>query len=288
MNEKDALTIADGFHYDLPFEDYQRIDALNGSSIVNMRRSPMYYKWALDNPHADTPATYLGRAAPQMILEPDRAGDIAVWGEVEEQKVRRGKVWEQFLADNVGKMIVTRGERDITVGCMVSAHKNPLLRKYLAAEGRTEVTMVWHDPVSGRRFKGRVDKIIKNHTIPDLKTCRSCSRYKFGAQAYQLGYHIKEAIYFNGYLTLTGHEPHMKLLPIESKAPYESAVYRVTKDVILQGLEELDALLKTLAECEESDFWPAAETEETDLMLPTWATTNDDNEDLALEGLEME
>ena len=38
----------DGFYLDMSFEEYAAIDALNGSSIVNMRRSPMYYRHAKD------------------------------------------------------------------------------------------------------------------------------------------------------------------------------------------------------------------------------------------------
>jgi hypothetical protein len=147
--------------------------------------------------------------------------------------------------------------------------------------------MFWTDPLTKRNWKGRLDKIMDGHIISDLKTCRDCSSYKFGSQAYALGYHIKMAIYWSGYKAITGHEPKMRLLAIESKPPHESAVYRVTKDVLIQGMEELQQLEQTLRQCEETDIWPAREEEETDLQLPTWATTQTD-EDFALEGLETE
>ncbi len=63
----------------------------------------------------------------------------------------------------------------------------------------------------------------------------------------------------------------MKMGAIDSKPPHESATYRVTKDVILQGLEELADLLDTLRECEKTDTWPPANEQETDLMIPAWA-----------------
>jgi hypothetical protein len=83
------------------------------------------------------------------------------------------------------------------------------------------------------------------------------------------------AMYWSGYKTLMGHEPHMKLLAIESKPPYESTVFRITKDVILQGLEELAEILKKLDECERTNTWPAAHEDETDLILPSWALTTE-------------
>lgn len=274
-----------GFYYDMDFETYAAVDALNGSSIVNMRRSPMYYRHMLDNPQPATPAMVLGTATHRMVLEPEKVGDIAVWGLNPQEKVRNGNVWETFKADNAGKLIVTKAERDQMVGMAVGARRNVPIVKYANAKGNTEVSMFWRDSVTNRRMKGRADKIIPStHTIFDLKTCRSCERYKFGSQSFQLGYHIKMAMYWNGYKVITGHEPHLKLGAIESKAPYESAVYRVTSDVLSQGFEDLDILLRKLAACEESGEWPAAEVEECELSMPSYAFSDpaDDLSDLEL------
>ena len=87
--------------------EYQAIDALNGSSLLPMRRSPMLYKWMLDNPQPPTDAMTLGTATHRLILEPERVGDFEVWGEQEDQKVRRGQVWEAFRMAHAGQMIDT-------------------------------------------------------------------------------------------------------------------------------------------------------------------------------------
>lgn len=268
--------IADGFYEHMPFDQYAAIDALNGSKLIHLRRSPMKYRHELDNPTPPTPAMLLGVATHQLILEPERIGDFAVWGTLPEEKVRNGKVWENFKAANAGMRIITVSERDAMVGMAVGARKNLPIMKYANGKGRTEVSMIWTDPGTGRRFKGRLDKIMDaRDTICDLKTTRSSNSRQFGAQAYALGYHVKMAIYWRGYKTLTGREPHEKLLAIESKPPHESTVFRVTTDVILQGMEELDALLALLGECERTDHWPAAHEDETDLILPAWAITSE-------------
>ena len=56
-------------------------------------------------------------------------------------------------------------------------------------------------------------------------------------------------------------------------------VYRVTKDVLLQGLEEWQNLEAILNVCEDTNTWPAEYTEETDLMIPAWATENTESLD---------
>lgn len=265
-----------GFYHDLPFDDYVAIPALNGSSLIHLRRSPMKYRHELDNPTPPTPAMILGTATHRLILEPEKVGDFAVWDQ-ETQARRFGKAWDAFKAENADRQIVTATERDQIVGMAVGARRNLPIMKYANAKGRTEVSMFWTDPVSGREFKGRVDKILDGDVIFDLKTTRDCHSHGFSGQAYALGYHIKMALYWNGYKALTGKEPKMRLGAIDSKAPHESAVYRVTKDVLLQGFEELDELLRTLTECESTGNWPPAHEEETDLLLPAWLGQNQDS-----------
>lgn len=268
-----------GFYEGMDFDSYAAVPALNGSSLVHMRRSPMYYRWMCDNPQPPTDAMKLGTATHRLILEPNKVGEFAVWGEKEEEKVRRGKVWEEFQAAHPGKTIVTVAERDAMVGMATGARRNMPIRKYADMKGRMEVSMFWRDPATGRRFKGRLDKICDGHVIADLKTCISCQPRQFATQSYRLGYHIKLAFYWSGYKALTGHEPKMRLLATEKKAPFESVVYRVTKDVITQGLEEWQNLERTLDECEKTNRWPAEYEDETDLMLPAWVGENTESLD---------
>lgn len=287
-----------GFYENMPYEEYAKIDALNGSSIVHMRRSPLKYRHMKDNPQEASSAMLLGIIKHRMILEPHLMEEIAVWGIKEEEKVRRGKVWDKFQADNAGKTILTEDEYEEITGTARAALLSPLIDRYVSAPGPTEVSMFWRHPHTGRRMKARLDKLIveslrggaesvvlhdrvkttlkptQKYIVADLKSTRDCTSYRFGGQSAALGYHIKMAIQYEGVQVLTGYEPEMRLAAIESKAPYESAVYRVTKDVILQGLEEKDALIAKLDECEASNQWPPEQDCETDLILPAWSMSS--------------
>lgn len=261
-----------GFYEDMPFDVYAAVPALNGSKIVNMRRSPMKYRHEADNPSSASPAMEMGTLVHRMILEPELVGNIAVWGAEQGQKVRNGKAWNEFRELHKDEIILTVAERDEALGMANAALNNAPIFKYARAEGPTEVSLFWRHPHTRRRYKARLDKIIPaTHTIFDLKTTRDCHSHKFGAQAYSLGYHLKMALYWQGYRELTGVEPNIRIGAVDSKAPHESAVYRMTKDVILQGVEELDILVAKLDECEAKNYWPAEYAEESDLLLPTWA-----------------
>jgi hypothetical protein len=273
-----------GFYYDIPFADYAAVDALNASKIVQMRRSPMYYRWALTHPSPETAATMLGTLIHRMVLEPSVINDIAVWKPEEKMKVRNGHKWDAYKEANVGKTILTEKEYEQVLETSACALSHQPIARYANAEGPTEVSMFWRHPVTGRRMKARIDKLIpESHTIFDLKSTYDCQSYRFGSISYRLGYHIKIAHYAQGYETLTGVRPTCRIGAIESNAPHESTVYRITEDVLKQGWEELENLVGRITECENreaelrkkkmpvSHAWPAEVVEETDLMLPTWA-----------------
>lgn len=265
-----------GFYENMPFEEYAKVDALNGSSIVHMRRSPMKYRHEKDNPTPPSPAMQMGTIVHRLILEPELVGDIAVWGLEPDQKVRNGRAWDSFREFNEGMTILTVAEYEAITGQATAALRNAPIRKYASAGGITEVSMFWRHPYTKRRYKARIDKLIPEaHTIFDLKSTRDCHSRRFGAQAYSLGYHIKLSLYAQGYEVLTGNRPKVLMGALDSKAPHESAVYRVTEDVLLQGIEELDILVEKLGECEKSGEWPGEYQEETDLLLPAWTRTDD-------------
>ena len=163
------------------------------------------------------------------------------------------------------------------VGMAVAARKYLPIRKYADAPGPTELSLFWTDTVSGRRMKCRIDKWIPDkHTVADLKSTRSTIARVFAQQAFQLGYHIKMAIQWSGVKACLGVEPRLKLMAVESRPPHESAVFRIPRDILLMGLEEGDTLIRRISECERLNLWPAELDEETDLLIPDWAATEQD------------
>jgi exodeoxyribonuclease VIII len=268
-----------GFKEHMPFEEYDAVDALNGSSLIHIRRSPMAYRYQMDNPQVPTDAMKLGTTIHTAILEPPLLGKIAVWGTKPDEKVRRGSVWEAFQKANEGLILLTRAEQAEVADSVEGVYDCATARQYLVEEGKNEISMFWVDE-SGRYWKGRLDKVIRTAhtaTIVDLKKTRSCSSRRFGSQAYALGYHIKAAIYVSGFQTLTGIRPKFRWIAIESKPPFECAVYRATPDVLSLGGEEQLNLVRLLDECERTQNWPPEQEQEEDLILPDYALSEQDS-----------
>lgn len=270
--------------YDMPFAEYAAAPGLNGSKIVYMRRSPMHYRYMTTHAKPETDALLAGKLVHQMVLEPLLMQQVAIWGTQDAEKVRRGKVWEEFKSAHAGSIILTQAQAAAVTGMARAALSQAPIRKLASAEGPTEVSLFWVDEISGLQMKARLDKIIPEWSvIPDLKTTRDCSRRRFGAQAYDLGYTVKMAHYWDGWRHLTGKEFDLKLLALESTPPHESAVFDIPRDLILCGLDERNELVDKIKTCERAKEWPAAETDEVFLELPSWAAYQMADTELGLE-----
>lgn len=271
-----------GMTDNMSFEEYSKIDAVNYSSLKHMKRSPLSYRYFKDHPTQPTPTMILGNHTHRMILEPEKVGDFALWGEVEGQNVRRGKVWDAFQAECAlsQKQIITKDERTAMVSMATAVRKSSLAMRFLDGY-RSEVTIVWRDKKFDRDCKGRLDKtgiIGSTPFIADLKTAKDCSKFSFGNAAYRLGYHIQLAMYREGFRILTGEDPEMYEIAVENKPPYELTVFSVPDEVLAKGQEDYEFLMIQLCECERINTWPPAEESITDLSLPSYAYGSDADE----------
>ena len=253
----------------LDFAAYRALDGLSISTLKVLRDSPMKYRHNLMTPREETPAMVLGTAAHCAILEPAKIkAEYVLWN----GGTRRGKDWDAFKGANTDKHILTVDEFEAINGMRKSVRQFAPATRYLT-EGEAEVSMLWTDPETGRACRGRIDwltKIDGRWIIVDLKTTRTASAFGFGSQAAKLGYYLQLAYYFDGFYEITGQYPDMKILAVESSAPYEPALFSIPDEIIEQGRDEYRALLVKLSECEQANSWPPALEMEEPLTLPSW------------------
>lgn len=261
----------------LPFADYLKLPGLSASSLKKLARSPLAYKWALDHPDSTPSASMvLGSAVHTAILEPERMRtDYVLW----DGGARRGKAWDAFEAENDAKTILTATEFDTVKAMRRSVLTHEPAVRYLEA-GTPEVSMQWE--MAGRQFKGRIDWLTIIDGAPvivDLKTTRDARPYKFGADAFNLGYFIQFALYCDGFAALHGGQvPRFVVIAIENKAPFEPAVFTIPEEVIEHGRNAYQDLLDTLQECESTDTWPPSCADEQPLTLPNYAFRDEDED----------
>jgi len=267
------------------------ISRMPGTSITRLKelgRSPQHYKYRLGTPKESAPLT-LGRAAHCAVLEPERFGaDFAIWRRLTkagEMAPRNGQWWDAFAAEHAGFEIITEDDYNFAMSMQDAVHAAPDAARYLTT-GDPEVVMTWQ--LNGRPCRGRADWITHIDGVPylvGLKTSVDCRPMIFGNAAARFGYHLQWAWYLDGYKIITGVEPKMIEIVVESKPPHAVAPFEIPTEIIDQGRDEYDKLLVLLDRCEKTNTWPGPVPMQEQLTFPTWAYPS--NDDLAELGLEQ-
>ena len=266
---------------DTDFDAYTKIEAVNWSTLKEMRRSPLHYKHRLTTPREDTPSLALGRATHTAVFEPDRfALEYAVF----KGERRAGKEWEAFKESHKGETILKLDEYMRCLAIRDAVRANPVAADYLA-EGIAEQTIRWNDKETGIACKGRYDWYSrKKTTLVDLKTTKDIDQRRFAQTAARFGYHSQLAFYADGLSYHAGRDVDVVIIAVEYDAPYDVAVFHLDLDVLWAGREEYQELLRRVAGCRQLGRWPGKYTERQSLELPRWVFGDDDEtaDDLGL------
>ena len=262
-----------GLYYDLSYETYDAIDAVRWTTLKNMDVSEAHYRWCLRHPREDTPALDLGRKVHVALLEPASfKARYALW---EGPGTRATNAYKAFAAEaeQSGYEGVVLPEEWADILAMAAAvRRDPYTRKYTRS-GRSEVTIVWTDKVTGLRCKARIDRLSRT-TATNFKTAKTVDPWWFGRQAWDLLYPANLAFTLGGLATL-GMNRAGKLVVVDKSDEHQCAVFDVDGDELAAGEAVVSRLMAKLAECKKSRRWSGRFIGEQKLMLPQRAYAED-------------
>lgn len=246
---------------------YDAIDAVNWSRLKLLRKSPLHFLHC--SQPADSAAFKVGRATHAATLEPHRfERDFVIY----EGAVRRGKEWDRFRELNWRKTILLQDEHDRARAMAAAVRGHELVAPLLAEGGEVERTVVWTDPKTGLKLKGRLDWL--GRVVLDLKTSRNAIDPRtFALDAYKLGYFHQLELYRRGVAAERGVEegPPALIVAVETEVPYDVVAYPINEDALHFAGKEIDELLATLVQCRAENKWPGKFSAPQDLNLPRWA-----------------
>lgn len=285
----------------VPYETYAALPGVRISALKELSKSPLHYRHRLEHPRKTKPLA-LGAAAHCATLEPAAFHDrYTAWTRRSEKTgnlcPRNGQHWDKFQEENAGKEIITQDDfcDALNIGAAVRSDKRAM--RYLAS-GNPEVTLQWSiesasmlrpEPITVD-CKVRIDWLaqLKRPVLAELKTAAEIEAIRFGNACARYGYHLQLAWGHDAYEAITGIPPDVVLIAVESYPPHDVVVYRVPEDVILQGREEYQALLRRLVDCQLSGEWNGiADGNEQELTLPSWLYGGSAEDDLSELGLEV-
>lgn len=248
--------------------EYRAIDALSGSSIAELARSPAHYRAAKLRPREETPAMRLGTAAHALILEgaPEFHRRYKIAGQCCAIK-RDGSDCENAatgispdgrqLCGVHGKGlglqtdgVLSREDAEACAAMLAAVKGHPAARSLLFSPGESEVMLVHREGEAA--YKGMIDRLpARGSCVVDLKTTADTARWEPDGYALQLAHYIR-------LLNLQGGRQFdgAVFVVAETSAPFAVRCVLLDDAAISAASAKVEELWELYASCVASGEWP--------------------------------
>lgn len=247
--------------------NYDHIPAVRRSELWEIRKSPLHYLYAVNNPPEPTPALEFGTAAHKYILEPDDFWNDYAIAPVVDRRTKDGKArWQQFqdLLEETGKKSISVDDLEAIKQMDEAILKNPTATALLKT-GIHETPITWVDGETGELCKCRPDCMTEfkgTKYIVDYKTTTSCEDGHFERTCRQYGYKLQAAMYTEGLFNQEFETYKFAFVAQEKKPPFAVRVYFCDSGFIEEGVEIFRSLIGRFHQCRVSGEWPGYEDKE--------------------------
>lgn len=250
--------------YDMPEPEYRAVDAWSQSAIKKVRISPRHALHERSSKKEPTDAMALGTALHLALFEPERLVD-----EVRAYDgTRRGKAWDEFTAENAGKIILTRSAHD-KLGRMVKALRaDACVRQIVSGIEATEASAfdVW----SGVKVKGRADALARigdDACIIDLKKTTDSGIEDPAGTIVNMGYHYQAAMYCELF-----QRSRFVFVMVSESEPHHIRTVELSSDDLRHAMRDIEQFIDVIRVCTERGEWPGIDGGRvSSLSLPPWA-----------------
>ena len=261
----------------LPALAYHSDDAV-GSSLARKLQSstPMHAKEMMETPMS-SPALAAGSAVHAGILEPENDLAQAVVSPDVDKRTKAGKEeYATFAALNEGRCIITPDQAQQVDGMIAACNRDWRIKHCLSACKKREVSVFGE--IGGFPAKARLDAWNGHGMVCDLKSTRdlacdfekSIANFGYGLQAAWYRAVLRSAMESSG--RMLPDDFSFVFLVVESVAPFGTAVYRMSDEVMDCYSERLPELQKLWWKCVVENKYPGwPQDDVVDIGLPAWA-----------------
>lgn len=258
---------------DMPEAEYHAHPAVSSTFMRHMLppSCPAVAKYEHENPKHKS-AFDLGTVAHEIILGRG-AGFIVLDRKITSWQTNAAKAArEEAREAGLVALLAKDHDRARTMADRVLEHRLAGAL-FTPGSGRSEVSVFWHDPVTGLECRARIDW-WRSDALVDLKTIgTSASEPDIARQITNHGYHQQADHYQNGTQALTGERLPWLFVFVESDPPHLVTVAEVDPVDLELAAGRNRRALERIAECTKSGHWPGyvPETEIATISLPAWA-----------------
>ena len=229
---------------------------ISASDIKNFLVSPRYYfykKYEEEKKESVERHFIIGSALHELILEPEFFKNNYLVTPKFDMRTNVGKTAHaEFLQQAEGKVLLNIEEYEMIVKMGQSASENETFLE-LIWDSYRELSCYTIDEKTGLDLKMRPDSFAKNKsTITDIKSCQKSSYKDFKGDVYKFGYSITSAFYKD----FLNRENYV-FCAIEKQAPYQTALYMLSDEMIEYGRTQYRMALDLLKWSYDNNYWCA-------------------------------
>lgn len=254
-------------------EDYHHKDSPGVSSSFLKKiisSTPMHAIASLEEKE-DSDALVFGRAFHTILDSEDIFNQTHITVPEGMRRDLRAKAYQEFMAENKGKVILSRDEFDTLRRMRDTVAAHPLYS--LTRGGKCEHSGYWTDEETGVLCKIRPDVLLDDGLVFDWKSCgKPINPYSFSKVVHEYGYHVSGAMYLAGLSKILGIKlRHFVLVAVEKQKPNGVIFYDIDPAAIEKGEEDFRHALAIYKNCKETNEWPGYPTDFEPIGLPAYA-----------------
>lgn len=255
--------------FNLSNSDYHAAPGLSKSALDNINVSPAHYKWRLANPLKLSESLIFGSAYHCLALEPEKFDS--------EFYVTKTQPREPEL-DSKGRSPLSDGNLQKITNMIIVLKADLDCQRFLT--GHKEIAFFATHPETGILVKTKLDLILPNGIIVDLKTAKDVTDEGLSKAMAERRYHVQGAFALD--VVRWAQEqaqddfglktPDTFVLCSQAKTDnFEIDREHILPESIVVGEAEYLANLNTYAECNRSGEWPGVKSKGMPgRNLPIW------------------
>jgi len=275
----------EGIYYDIPFDEYLKIDAFSKSMVDPILKSPLHLKHKIEEGFKASNIMVFGSLVDTILTEPERLEkNFFILPETYTDAKGNQKPWHpnsntckkilQEAAES-GKACVKQPDIERASAISLAVHKHKTASEWV--KGKKQVTIIWTDPETQVKCKGRIDLYLEGERLIDMKVTDDPHPVAFSRTATYLKYHVQAAMYLMGlYCAEVGKYAEDWNMPFsfiaaEANKPHDVMAYNMTQESLDAGKFVFQEAVRLYADCKETGTWNGRSQFAEDLSIQQWA-----------------
>jgi hypothetical protein len=263
-----------GVYRNIPELEYHALPGLSSTGVKTLLDSPARYQWERQH-RTEKKAFDLGHLIHGMALGVGLGVKV-----VDAPDWRTKAAREERDAARAGGLVpVLTADYERAEQAVAKVRQHPDASPLLTG-GAPEVSLLWDDPDTGVRCRGRLDYWHNAAgLVVDLKTTGQTSDpRRVSRVAASLGWHQQASHYSDGVEVLTGTRPRFLHVVVEVDPPHHVSVVELHAANLALGAADVRTARDIYARCEATGEWPAYPQGIHRIAPPRWLAATEDLE----------